>query len=375
VFHSSVNFQTLHIIVPIGISFFTFRTLSYILDIDKGKIKPTTDWVIFFNYVAFFPSILSGPIDKANSFVPQLSQQRVFDYDKAVDSLRQILWGLFKKMVIADNCAIVTDEIFVQHESLPGSTLLFGAFLYTFQIYADFSGYSDMAIGVARLLGIKIARNFEYPLFAQNIAEFWRKWHISLTSWLTEYVFTPLSISFRDYDKIGLMMAVIVNFTIIGFWHGANWTYILFGFIHGCFFIPLIYSETINKKKKITAGQMLPKWNELLNMFITITMVTLTFILFKSETLTSALGYYKNLFSTTLLTTPTLKSGIISTLDTIVFIILMSIVEWFGRDKQFAISTLNQYWTRTIRWALYAGLIFIIIVFTGEEQKFIYFQF
>ena len=244
-FGVNISMKTLNFIVPLGISFFTFRTISYLLDIYKGKIQATKDWIVFLNYISFFPTVLSGPIDKSNTFIPQLEKQRKFNYDLITDGFRQIIWGLFKKTVIADNCALITNQIFADYEILPASSLLLGAFLYTIQIYADFSGYSDMAIGVSKLLGFNVSKNFDYPFFSQNIAEFWRKWHISLTTWLTEYVFTPLSIIFRDFNKLGLVFSILINFTIIGIWHGANWTYILFGFLHGSYFIPLILKQEI----------------------------------------------------------------------------------------------------------------------------------
>jgi alginate O-acetyltransferase complex protein AlgI len=257
-----LDIHTIQLILPLGISFYTFRTLSYLFDIHKGKMQPTTNWVAFFAFVAFFPCLLSGPVDKAKTLLPQLQAKRNFNYTNAADALRQILWGLFKKIVIADNLSLVTNNVYDNYLHLPGSTLLIGIVYFAIQLYADFSGYSDMAIGIARLLGFNITRNFDYPFFAQNIAEFWRKWHISLTSWLTEYVFTPLSITFRDYDKWGLVMAIMINFTLIGIWHGANWTFVLFGILHGFYYIPLIIKGTLNKKKKIAlTGTTLPLWN------------------------------------------------------------------------------------------------------------------
>ncbi|PWA03848.1 MBOAT family O-acyltransferase, partial [Flavobacterium psychrotolerans] len=332
--NGTLNLQTLKIIVPLGISFFTFRTISYILDVDKGKIEATKDWVVFFNYVSFFPSVLSGPIDKAKMFIPQLEKKRVYDYNQTVDGLRQILWGLFKKVVVADNCALITNTIFDNYQTLPASSLLLGAFLYTIQIYADFSGYSDMAIGFSRLIGFNVTKNFDFPFFSQNIAEFWRKWHISLTSWLTEYVFTPLSIAFRDYDKMGLVMAILVNFTIIGIWHGANWTYVFFGFLHGCYFIPLILKGTMNKKKKIAKDRVFPTFREFINMLGTFILVMFTFILFRSETIGRAFGYFSSLFSKSLFSVPILSGSKLMLVITLLFVLLMFIIEWIGRDKQ-----------------------------------------
>ncbi|PBQ31503.1 membrane-bound O-acyltransferase family protein [Sphingobacteriaceae bacterium] len=380
-FNVEPNIHTLNLLMPLGISFYTFRTISYLLDVEKGKTEPVRNWCVFFNYVSFFPSVISGPIDRATLLVPQLSNKRQFDYNLATDGMRQILWGLFKKIVIADNCATITNSVFENYDTLPASSLLIGAFFYTLQIYADFSGYSDTAIGIAKLLGFTITRNFEYPFFAQNIAEFWRKWHISLTSWLTEYVFTPLSIAFRNYDQKGLIAAILVNFTLIGIWHGANWTFVLFGFLQGCYFIPLILKGTINKRKKIAKDQVLPTWKEFSNMLKTFTLVMFTFILFRSDTITDAFYYFKDLFSTSLFSQPQLSDKV-NTVALLIFIFLMICIEWVQRDKQHALQFAlpiepqgSWFAKKTLRWAIYILIIFSILCFEGKEQDFIYFRF
>ena len=366
----NLHLQTLTIIIPLGISFFTFRTISYLLDIDKGKIEASKDWVVFFNYVSFFPSILSGPIDKAKTFVPQLEKNRVYDFNQSADGFRQILWGLFKKVVIADNCAISTNSIFEDYHNLPASSLLLGAFLYTIQIYADFSGYSDMAIGISRILGFNITKNFDFPLFSQNIAEFWRKWHISLTSWLTEYVFTPLSIAFRDFGKLGLILAILINFTLIGIWHGANWTYVLFGFLHGIYFIPLIIKGTLNKKKKIAKDKLLPSFKEFVNIIGTFTLVMLTMVIFRSETIGKAFDFYLSLFSKSLFSKPSLLHK-----PLLLLIFIFITIEWFGRGKQYAIEVLGSSWPKPIRYVLYYLIVILILWYSGKDQQFIYFKF
>ena len=368
------NLSTIQLIVPLGISFFTFRTMSYLLDVDKEKIQPTKDWIVFFNYVSFFPSLLSGPIDKAKMFIPQLEKKREFNHNQAVDGLRQILWGLFKKVVIADSCASVTTQIFDTYQTLPASTLLLGAFLYTIQIYTDFSGYSDMALGFARLIGFNITKNFDFPFFAQNISEFWRKWHISLTSWLTEYVFTPLSITFRDYDKLGLVAAIIINFTIIGIWHGPNWTYVLFGFLHGCYYIPLIIKGNFNKKQKIAKGKHLPTFKEFSNVAFTFLLVMLTFILFRSASIHQAFDYYTYLFSRSVFAIPYFP-GIGLEIGLFVIIPLFMLIEWVGRENEYGIAQFGFKWPRALRWLFYLCLIITVICFSKEEQQFIYFQF
>jgi len=372
----NISLQTLNIIIPLGISFFTFRTISYILDVDKGKIEPTRDWIVFFNYVSFFPTVLSGPIDKAKLFVPQLEKKRIFNYEQAVDGMRQILWGLFKKIVIADNCAIFTNQIFDNYQTHSGSTLLFGAFIYTIQLYADFSGYSDMAIGFSRLIGFNIAKNFDFPFFSQNIVEFWKKWHISLTSWLTEYVFTPLSITFRDLDKLGLILAIIINFTIVGIWHGANWTYVLFGFLHGCFFIPYILNGTMNKKKKIDKTKLLPSLREFLNMVVTFTLVMFTFILIKSNNIWQAYLYISKILSKSILTIPDFSTlGNKNVLTVLILILFFFVCEWKGRGSNFAIENIGLNWRKQFRYTLYFILIITLFWFGGKEQQFIYFKY
>ena len=377
-FHSlnvSFNLQTLSIIVPLGISFFTFRTISYILDVDKGKVKPTEDWVVFFNYVAFFPSLLSGPIDKAKGFIIQLETKRLFNYTNAMCGLRQILWGLFKKVVIADNCALITDAVFENFNSFSGSSLLLAAFLYAVQIYADFSGYSDMAIGISKLIGFNISKNFNYPFFAQNIAEFWRRWHMSLTSWLTEYVFTPLSTRFRDYYKWGVILAIIINFTICGIWHGANWTYVLFGFLHGCYFIPLIIKGVMNKKSKINSDSLFPSLRETMNILKTFIIVMFTFIIFRSDTITETFEFYKIIFSKSLFSLPSMPLGMYNVFIILLYIIIMFGLEWKERNQNFALETLSINWGKKKRLIFYYLIILSVVYFSGSEQKFIYLQF
>ena len=373
VFHSlnvNLNLQTLNILIPLGISFFTFRTISYVLDVYNENIKATKDWVVFFNYVSFFPSILSGPIDKAILLVPQLEKKRAFNYNQATNGMRQILWGLFKKVVIADNCSVFVNEIFNNYTDYSGATLLLGAFFFTFQLYADFSGYSDMAIGFSRLLGFNITKNFDFPFFSQNIAEFWRKWHISLTSWLTEYVFTPLSFNFRNLGKLGLIIAIIINFTICGIWHGANWTYVLFGILHGCFFIPLILNGTLNRKKKIAEGKRYPSIREFINMLSLFTLVTLTFILFRSENIGHAILYISDIFSYSLFLIPEIPS-----IKLIFLVIIFIFFEWLGREGEYAIENIFILYERSVRWMIYTIFVVLILYYAGAEQPFLYFQF
>jgi alginate O-acetyltransferase complex protein AlgI len=375
VFNIRLNFHTLQLILPLGISFYTFRTISYLLDIDKNKIKPVKDWVVFFSYVSFFPSLISGPIDKAKLLVPQLENKRQFNHNGMTDGMRQILWGLFKKIVVADNCADVANQIFGNYHNLPASTLLLGALFYTFQLYADFSGYSDMAIGFARLLGFNITRNFNYPFFAQNIADYWRRWHMSLTGWLTEYVFTPLSIKFRDYGKPGLAIAITINLIICGLWHGANWTYVLFGFLHGCYFIPLIIKGTMNKTKKNVKATLLPSFTEFRNMVATFSIVMLTNIIFRADNIMHAGDYYKHMFSLSFFSNPVVVNKT-NTFIFLLFSMFMFFVEWVGRLQPYGIAAIGLKWPKILRWSFYSFIIFLMAMYMSSSgSAFIYFQF
>lgn len=373
----TLGLNTLQLIIPLGISFFTFKTISYLLDIYKRKAIACKDWIVFFNYIAFFPTILSGPIDKAKTFIPQLETKRTFDYTNATDGLRQILWGLFKKVVIANNCSVITNEVFANYQNLPASSLVIASFFYTIQIYADFSGYSDMAIGVARLLGFTSAKNFDFPFFAQNIADFWRRWHISLTSWLTEYVFTPLSIYFRDYASAGLILSIVINFTLIGIWHGANWTYLLFGFLHGIYYIPLILRGTMNKKKKL-GTITLKNYSELFNMLKTFVLVMLTFILFRAPSIEDAFGFYNHLGSVTLFQKPVLNGvSIRFFMSILIYIIFLIVMEWYAKTDEHVLEHFGSKLSKLVRWLFYIVLLVIIYYFSSmiSNQNFIYLQF
>jgi D-alanyl-lipoteichoic acid acyltransferase DltB (MBOAT superfamily) len=366
------NLHTFNIVVPIGISFYTFRLLSYVIDINRGKYEPTRDIVTFSTYVAFFPCILSGPIDRPNTFIPQLQKNRSLDYALVVDGMRQILWGLFKKMVIADNCALFTNDIFNNPAIYSGSTLILVAFLYTIQMYADFSGYTDMAIGVGKLLGFQVTKNFNYPLFAQNIADFWRRWHISLTSWLTDYVFMPLNIRWRDWGKWGMILAIIVDFAICGLWHGANWTFVLWGCYHGLLFIPLILSGSMFKKTKIETYKWgFPKIQTLGKMLLTFFWVTIGLVLFQADSVIHAWEFFSGIFSESLFS----MSEIRTLVPPIIFkISAFLFIEWCGRENQYGIEKTGLTWRKPYRYLLYYALL-IAIMRTKQSSEFIYFQF
>ncbi|HXB09768.1 MAG TPA: MBOAT family O-acyltransferase [Puia sp.] len=359
---SLVFFKYVHSFLPLGLSFYTFRTMSYLLDIKKNKIEPTHDWIAFFSYIAFFPCIIAGPIDRAGAFIPQLETPRIFDLPKASDNMRQILWGIFKKIAIADNCAVFTTDIFLHYKTLPGVSLWIGAFLYTIEIYADFSGYSDMAIGMAGLLGFRVAKNFNFPFFARNIADFWRRWHITLTSWLTDYVFTPLSIYFRDLGKIGLVLAILITFTLIGIWHGPKWTFVLFGFLHGCYYIPLLVSR------------WRPPLGRIGRMAGTFLLVMGTFILFRAESLSQAMGYYHRLFTAPFLTGFSIIQKV-NFAATAVGIAILFTAEGLQRNKEHVLQ-IDCIKSRLVRTLIYYSLIGFILVFSPSEfADFIYIRF
>lgn len=264
----SISVNSLDIILPVGISFYTFQTLSYTIDVYKRKLEPAKDIISFLAFVSFFPQLVAGPIERATNLLPQFYKKRVFEYDKAVDGMRQMLWGLFKKVVIADNCAEYANTIFNNYTDFSGSTLVLGAIFFTFQIYCDFSGYSDMAIGMSRLFGFNLMKNFAFPYFSRDIAEFWRRWHISLSTWFRDYLYIPLGGSKGSLSKI--VRNTFIIFLVSGFWHGANWTFIIWGFLNALYFLPLLLIKRNRKNLDIVAeNRVLPSIRELLSMFTT----------------------------------------------------------------------------------------------------------
>jgi len=370
----NVSWTTLNIVLPIGVSFFTFKLISYIIEVHREHIRPCKDFIEFGAYVAFFPTILSGPIDRPNKFIPQLQGIRQFNYDMAADGCRQILWGMFTKMCIADNLAPFTDRVWANIDNYSSSTLILSSFYYSIQIYADFDGYSNMAIGVAKILNLQVARNFNHPFLARNIAEYWRNWHISLTGWLTDYVFSPLNIAFRYMNNLGIILAIVINFVLIGLWHGANWTFALFGLYHGLLYIPLILSGSFAKKKKLRPNAMgLPSMKDFYRMLMTFLIVSVGLILFRAESIAQAGEYLASIFKCTDMFNVSMLEG-----KKYIFpILLILTLEWLQRDKehalQFPSGKLFNY--TAVRYLIYAVLVSVIFVYAGEVQSFIYFQF
>jgi len=359
---------TLSIVLPVGISFYTFHGLSYVFDIYNQKARPTKNFVEYSVFVSFFPLLVAGPIERATHLLPQIQQPRKFDYKKATDGLRQILWGLFKKMVIADNCALDVNIIFSHPANYRGSTLFYGALLFAFQIYCDFSGYSDIALGTARLFGIELIRNFSYPYFSRSIAEFWRRWHISLSTWFRDYVYIPMGGS--RGTKWQRVRNTLLMFVISGFWHGANWTFLAWGLFNGLLFLPLLLSGKNRKYTDIVAaGKILPSLKEALQMLSTLLLVTMGWVLFRAATIRQAIDYLKRIFSASFFTQPQMFNNLI-----LKFVLILLIVEWLQRNKQHGLQ-IDRIRYFAVRWGIYITLIYFICYFAGEQQGFIYFQF
>ena len=365
----------LKIILPVGISFYTFQALSYSIDVYRGKLKATHDIVQFFAFVSFFPQLVAGPIERATNLLPQFEKPRKFDYNEAVDGMRQILWGLFKKIVVADNCAVYVDQVFNTYQNQTGSTLLLAAILFTFQIYGDFSGYSDIAIGTAKLFGIRLMRNFNVPYFSRDIAEFWRRWHISLTTWFRDYVYIPLGGS--RCSKAKVIRNTFVIFLLSGFWHGANWTFIAWGAYHAFLFLPLIL---LGKNRKhtdiVAAGRVLPTFKETGQMLLTFFLAVIGWIIFRAGGIGQAWEYVCGMmqFGTLKAFYRFFLPNELLVWPTNLYIILMLVVEWIQRKKGHGLEIikLSCNWLRVL---VYYILIALIIFNCGEEQTFIYFQF
>ena len=365
--HGQSDGLLLHVILPVGISFYTFQALSYSIDVYRGKLEPVRDIVQFFAYVSFFPQLVAGPIERATNLLPQFGKQRTFSYDQAVDGLRQMLWGLFKKMAIADNCAVFVDEVFGNHTAYDGASLALAAVLFAFQIYADFSGYSDIAIGVAKLFGIKLMRNFNNPYFSRDIAEFWRRWHISLTTWFRDYVYIPLGGSRTTKAKI--VRNTLIIFLVSGFWHGANWTFIAWGGFHALLFLPLILAGRNRKyTDTVAVGRWLPSWKECLQMTLTFLLVVVGWIFFRADTISMAASYLCGLLG------PWHNPFNMKMLPALLYIAVMMTAEWFQRDKQHGLD-LQHVTSHFVKFTIYYILVFIIFIAQKGSETFIYFQF
>ncbi|SHF63623.1 MBOAT family O-acyltransferase [Dysgonomonas macrotermitis] len=363
------HFSTLNVILPVGISFYTFHGLSYVFDIYFGKIKPTRDPINYSLFVSFFPLLVAGPIERATHLLPQVERPRTFSYSKAVDGLKQILWGLFKKVVIADNCAELVNTIFGSHWAYSGSTLAIGAILFAIQIYGDFSGYSDIALGTARLLGFELLQNFRFPYFSRNIAEFWRRWHISLSSWFKDYLYIPLGGSREGMFKT--IRNTFIIFLVSGFWHGANWTFIIWGGLNALFQLPsIIFKKNRRHLDTVAQGRLLPTVTETVQVVTTFLLASFAWIFFRAENMTVAVQYVKEMFSASLFSMPQVYSG-----KVFIVVAIFMLIEWCGREGKYALEKFSDSWKRPVRWVFYYAIILTILWMTGGEQQFIYFQF
>ena len=304
-FGCNINANSLNIILPVGISFYTFQTLSYSIDVYKKKLEPTKDFIAFAAFVSFFPQLVAGPIERATNLLPQFYKKRTFNYSNAIDGLRQILWGLFKKVVIADNCADYANLIFNNYTDYSGSVLVLGAVFFAFQIYGDFSGYSDIAIGTARLFSFNLMQNFAFPYFSRDIAEFWRRWHISLSTWFRDYLYIPLGGSKGGtFNKI---KNTFIIFIVSGFWHGANWTFIVWGALNAIYFLPLLLLNKNRQNIDIVAyGKFIPSINDFFKIIITFSLTVFAWIFFRAENLSHALNYISGIINPTLFTYPSI---------------------------------------------------------------------
>jgi len=376
-FVSLINHFGLHItpklldlIMPIGISFYTFHGLSYVFDIYNQKIEPEKSVVNYSLFVSFFPLLIAGPIERASHLLPQLKTEKKFNYVQATKGSRQILWGLFKKIVIADNCAVYVDQIYNYESGQNGVSLLFASILFAFQIYGDFSGYSDIALGTARLFGIELIKNFSFPYFSRDIAEFWRRWHISLTTWFRDYLYIPLGGS-----KVGIYRVVLntfIIFIISGFWHGANWTFIVWGALNALYFLPLLLlKQNRNHTGIIAESSYFPSFKEFFQIIFTFTLVVLAWVFFRAPDLYTAFRIFQKivLFNTYQSLT------IYPQLRTVLLVLLMLLVEWVYRKHNFALETMDRVRIPMVRYIFYFVLIFMLFYFGAEEKQFIYFQF
>ena len=375
------NEPALNIILPVGISFYTFQTMSYSIDIFKGKLAPTKNLITYSSYVSFFPQLVAGPIERGSHLIPQFLKQREFNPSIAEDGLRQILWGLTKKMLVADRLGDIVNVYFFQYQDIPGPQFVIAVICFAFQIYCDFSAYSDMAIGLSKLFGIDLMRNFAYPYFSRNVVEFWRRWHISLSTWFRDYVYIPLGGS--EGTRIMVTRNILITFIISGFWHGASWNFVIWGALNGLFMLPYslgwIKADSLKKENVPVDGRLFPRASDLLKMFMTFSLICFTWIFFLSKDLNQSIdvvsSIFLNLFNWEAYSqflahfSEEKKFG-----RTLIYLSCFILIEWFQKDKHHGLDLPK--WPEWLRWVLYTGLIwFIMSSGTKSTSQFIYFQF
>lgn len=360
-----INYETLKIVLPVGISFYTFQTLCYTIDIYRYQLKPTQNILSFFNYVSFFPQLVAGPIERAQNLLPQFQNNRHFNIHQASNGLRYFLWGIVLKVVIADPSGIYVDQIFGNHHEMSPIELLIGAIYFAFQIYGDFAGYSYMAVGIAKLFGFELMKNFDYPYFALNVTEFWRRWHISLSTWIRDYLYNPMAIGLRGWGMTGIISSLILSFTIIGLWHGSNWNYIVFGLLHG---LALAFEAYTKKQRKRIRKRVNTIFYSVTSWSLTMLFWVFTLIFFRADGLSHALDYLSSLFSMDLLEVPH------RFLRGFVWIAILFIIEYFFKNRELPLYLPNK--PRIINWGMYivAGIV-VVLFFKPGGEKFIYFQF
>ena len=375
-FGYQLDWVTLDVILPVGISFYTFQALSYTIDVYRRDTNATKDFIAFTSFISFFPQLVAGPIERSTNLLPQFLKPRRFDYTNAVIGMRQILWGFFKKLIIADNCAQLANSIFDNYQDCNASLLLLGALFFTFQIYGDFSGYSDIAIGTARLFGVNLMKNFNLPYFSRDIAEFWRRWHISLNKWFIDYVYIPLGGS--RGTKAMVIRNILIVFFLSGLWHGANWTFVVWGLYNGII-IALLTLLNLNHKRSaiISEKRFFPPLKEFGQIFITFVLVVIGWIFFRAEDLTQAVDYIANLCDFSIVSIPNFRDlglSFIKLTYTLFFIVLLQLIDWIQRKQDFGLEISNVKY-RPIRWSIYIIFLLIFSVFAGGQEAFIYFQF
>ncbi len=367
------NSWTLQIILPVGISFYTFQTMSYSLDIYYKRLTPTKDFISFATFVSFFPQLVAGPIERASNLLSQISAKKVFNYAQCTAGVKLIVWGLFKKVVIADSIAPIVDDIFANYSEYPASTLILGVSLFSFQVYGDFSGYSDIAIGTAKLFGIELMSNFKFPNFSRNVAEYWQRWHISLSTWFRHYVYIPLGGS--RVSKLKSVRNIIIIFLVSGFWHGANWTFIAWGAIHAALYIPvfLMGRNRIYMNTTVAENKWFPSITEILQILCTFSLITFSRIFFRSESITDAFGFIKQICSNFRFETYEHPLGY-RMIDYFILLTIFTIYEFrIRRDERSPFK----FKSRVTRFIVYTIVILGMLLFFDDniDRSFIYFQF
>lgn len=357
----------LDLVLPVGISFYTFQTVSSSIDVYRGTLKPTKNVIAYLSFVTFFPQLVAGPIERAGHLLPQFLQVRRFDSSTAIDGLRQALWGMFKKVVIADNCAALANLTFGNIDAYSGLSLFLGAFLFAIQIYCDFSGYSDIAVGVAKLFGFSLMQNFAFPYFSRDIAEFWRRWHISLSTWFRDYVYMPLGGSRCSRPR--MIRNTMVVFLVSGLWHGANWTFLAWGLLNALYFLPLQLTGANRRHTTVDDGGMVPSLREVRQIGITFLLTILAWVFFRAASIGDAFLYLKRIF------TFSAGESLVISGELWALVLGFLVVEWCQRSKSHALDFSGQSTPQWARWMCYYGILVLIAFFGGDQQGFIYFQF